>query len=92
MQDVAGRGAVQPHLPDMYPLLLHAAPDHLDDVPRLHLQRGEAPAAVDGDGAGEDGVQPLHLLPVEHAQADALPVRAAVSRAALDALVHVDKR
>lgn len=92
MQDVAGRGAVEAHLPDMYPLLLHAAPDHLHDIPRLHLQRREAPAAVDGDGAGEDGVQPLHLLPVEHAEVDALPVRAAVGRGRLNTLVHVDQR
>ncbi len=76
----------------MYPLLLHAAPDHLDDVPRLHLQSGEVPAAVDGDGAGEDGVQALHLFPVKHAEVDALPVRAAVCRNRLNTLVHGEKR
>lgn len=79
MQDVAGRGSVQAHLPDMYPLLLHAATDNINDVPRLHLQSGEAPPAVDGYWAREDCVQPLHLLPVEHAEADALRVRAAVA-------------
>lgn len=89
MQDVAGRGSVQSHLPDVDALLLHAASHHLDNIPGLYLQGGEAPAAVDGDGAGEDRVQPLHLLPVEYAETHALRDRAAaVARCALTTRVH----
>lgn len=76
----------------MYPLLLHAASDHLDDISWLHLQGREAPSPVNWDGAREDGVQPMHLLPVEHAEVDALSVRVAVSCSALSALDHVDRR
>lgn len=76
----------------MYPLLLHAASDYLDDISWLHLQGREAPSPVNGDGAREDGVQSLHLFPVEHAEVDAVPVRVAVSRSALSALDHADRR
>ena len=40
---------------------------HLDDVPGLHGQSGEVPAAVDRDALPQDGVQPPHLIPGQHA-------------------------
>ena len=43
------------------------AGSHLDDLPGLHGQRGEVPAAVDGDALSQDGVQAPHLIPRQHA-------------------------
>lgn len=40
---------------------------HLDDLPGLHGQRGEVPAAMDRDALAQDGVQTLHLIPRQHA-------------------------
>lgn len=54
--------------------LLHPTAHHFDYLPRLHLQGGEVSAAVDRDGLGEDGVQPLHLLPAEDANVAAFCV------------------
>lgn len=45
---------------------------HLDDLPGLHGQRGEVAAAVDRDALAQDGVQPLHLIPRQHAEPPAL--------------------
>lgn len=45
---------------------------HLHDLPGLHGQRGEVPAAVDRDALAQDGVQPLHLIPRQHTEPPAL--------------------
>ncbi|TNN86096.1 hypothetical protein EYF80_003513 [Liparis tanakae] len=45
---------------------------HLHDLPRLHRQRGEVSSAVDRDALPQDGVQPLHLIPTQHADPPAL--------------------
>lgn len=81
---MTGGRAVQPNLAYADVPLGHSAPHGFDDVPRFHLQRGETPAAVDGDGLSQDGVQALHLLPVQHAVSAALPL--------LPLLVHVFRR
>lgn len=42
---------------------------HLHDGSGPHGQRREVASAVDGDGLAQDLVQPLHLLPCQHAEA-----------------------
>lgn len=44
------------------------AQTHLDDLPRLHGQCREVPAAVDGNAFPEDGVQAAHLIPRQDAE------------------------
>ena len=41
---------------------------YLDDLPRLHGQRGEVAPAVDGDSLPDDRVQAPHLIPSQHAE------------------------
>ncbi len=53
-------------------LLSQAAPHRRHDPPRLHLQRGEVSSAVDRDALGQDEVQPLDLLPAQHAEVRAV--------------------
>lgn len=50
------------------------ARSHLDDLPGLHGQRGEVSTAVDRDALPQDGVQPLHLIPRQHADPPTLPL------------------
>lgn len=56
--------AAEPRVPPRCP-----PGSHLHDGPGPHGQRGEVASAVDGDGLAQDLVQPLHLLPCQHAEA-----------------------
>lgn len=41
---------------------------YLNDLAGAHGQRWEVSSAVDGDGLPQDRVQPLHLIPRQHAE------------------------